>query len=89
MPVIGINQVTERLRSTRSSLKFRGGRLVAARAPERLVEGGKDALGGLIPVFLDHVKLFKGKQPVRLNFRRADLEDGDTLSPRALYLPQS
>ena len=59
------------------------------RAKLRLVEGGKDALGGLIPVFLDHVKLFKGKQPVRLNFRRADLEDGDTLSPRALYLPQS
>lgn len=56
MPVIGITRANEKLRSTHSSLELRGGRLFAAQATKRVLEGGKKALGGLIPFFLDQVK---------------------------------
>ena len=69
MPPIGTHHARIELRSTRSSLGCRGGRVFPAQAPRCVQEGGKNALGGLISFFLDQVKRLKGQKPVRLNLR--------------------
>ena len=69
MPPIGTHHARTELRSTRSSLGCRGGRVLPAQAPRCVQEGGKNALGGLISFFLDQVKRLKGQKPVRLNLR--------------------
>ena len=69
MAPIGTHHARTELRSTRSSMGCRGGRVFPAQAPRCMQEGGKNALGGLIPFFLDQVKRLKGQNPVRLNLR--------------------
>ncbi len=60
IPPIGTHHARTELRSTRSSLECRGGRVSPAQAPQYVQEGGKNALGGLIPFFLYQVKRLKG-----------------------------
>ena len=68
--MVGIRDMSQRLRSTRSSLEYQGGGpFVEWPCDERPAKGGENALGGLIPPFLDPVKPFEGTQPERLDRR--------------------